>query len=295
MVKRANNSANSAGQKLPRVLVLQGKPAGTCPQMNETLIQRLRELSQIVEVSAASGEAPIEPGTAEMVVVLGGDGSFLGAARRLAQSKIPVVGVNLGRLGFLTEFSPKDFLDLLPDILLGKLKALPRMMLNVTVCRKGTACFQSPAMNDISIVAGEPFRMIELSVRHRDVEVCTFLGDGLIVSTPSGSTAYTLSAGGPILMPSMQAMVMTPLAAHNLYIRPLVLTSEYAVEIRPLRANKGTTASIDGQIRCPLAVGDEIEVVASKDHLWVVQNPRWPFFKTLRTKMQWGRNPTDVK
>jgi NAD+ kinase len=249
----------------------------------------------MVEVASDVGDAPIGPGSADMVVVLGGDGSFLGAARRLAQSKIPVVGVNLGRLGFLTEFNPKDFFDLMGDILAGKLTALPRMMLNVTVCRGARPCFSSPAMNDVSIVAGEPFRMIELNVRHREVEVCTFLGDGLIVSTPSGSTAYTLSAGGPILMPSMQAMVMTPLAAHNLYIRPVVLTSEYAVQIRPLRANPGTTASIDGQLRCPLAVGDIIEVVASQNYLWVVQNPRWPFFRTLRTKMNWGANPSGMK
>jgi NAD+ kinase len=263
-------------------------------EVAQTLIQRLREQAESVEVADAADETPIAAGAAEVAVVLGGDGSFLGAARRLAKSKIPVVGVNLGRLGFLTEFNPKDFLELLPDILAKKLTVLPRMMLCVQVCRGGRPCFDSQAMNDVSIVAGEPFRMIELNVTHRDVEVCTFLGDGLIVSTPSGSTAYTLSAGGPILMPGMQAMVMTPLAAHNLYIRPVVLTSEFAVQIRPLRANAGTTASIDGQIRCPLAVGDVVEVVASPDYLWVVQNPRWPFFRTLRTKMQWGRNPTDV-
>jgi NAD+ kinase len=289
----AIKAKNSVPQRIceSRVLVLQGKPAADGSQVAQTLIDRLRELAGCVEITSAAGEDPIEAGAADIVVVLGGDGSFLGAARRLAKSKIPVVGVNLGRLGFLTEFNPKDFLDLLPDILTNKLTVLPRMMLNVTVCRGELPCFSSAAMNDVSIVAGEPFRMIELNVRHRQVEVCDFMGDGLIVSTPSGSTAYTLSAGGPILMPSMQAMVMTPLAAHNLYIRPVVLTSEYAIQIRPKRTNRGTTASIDGQIRCALAVGDVIEVVASPDYLWVVQNPRWPFFRTLRTKMQWGGNP----
>ncbi len=244
-----------------------------------------------MEVANATNETPIPAGAADLAVVLGGDGSFLGVGRRLLLSQIPIVGVNLGRLGFLTEFSPADFLAQAKAILAGKALTVPRMMLDVRVCRGDKYCFQSPAMNDVSILAGEPFRMIELNVRHRTVEVCTFLGDGLIISSPSGSTAYTLSAGGPILMPSLEALVMTPVAAHSLSLRPVVLTSEYAVEVRPLRANPGTTASIDGQLRFGLAVGDIVEVVASPYRLHVVQNPRWPFFRTLRTKMQWGRGP----
>ena len=277
------------------MLVLRGRPAAQSAETAESILACLRGLAKSVQVTDVGKGGPIEEGAADLVVVLGGDGTFLGAARRLASSQIPVVGVNLGRLGFLTEFGPKEFLASAEAILAGQLKALPRMMLDVQVCRNGQPCFQSPAMNEVSILAGEPFRMIELNVRHREVEVCTFFGDGLILATPTGSTAYTLSAGGPILMPGMQAIVMTPVAAHSLSMRPVVLTSEYPVEVRPVRANPGTTASIDGQIRYGLAAGDVVEVVASPHRLWVVQNPHWPFFRTLRTKMQWGHSPHDQR
>ncbi|NQU77053.1 MAG: NAD(+)/NADH kinase [Planctomycetes bacterium] len=277
--------------KAKRILVLYG---GSRTQSNEIIapvLALLRDLAEVVDVTEASSGDPITPGFADIAVVLGGDGTFLGAARRLLGSGIPVVGVNMGRLGFLTEFSTDDFGVRTRAILAGELVTLPRMMLDVLVSRAGKVCFASCAMNEVSILAGEPFRMIELSVRHNDVDVCTFVGDGLILATPSGSTGHTLSAGGPILMPGMRAMVMTPVAAHTLSIRPLVMDAEHTIEVRPLRSNPGTTASIDGQLRCRLVEGDVVQVCASAHSLPLVQNPDWPFFRTLMTKLQWGRSP----
>ncbi len=276
--------------KAKRVVVLIGaSAAGSSPAGK--LLAELERLGGSVQVADAKDREPIAPGAADVAVVLGGDGTFLGAARRLAPSNIPVAGVNMGRLGFLTEFSVEDFLRHAEAILAGKLQALPRMMLQVRVKRDGHPCFESPAMNEVSIVAGEPFRMIELAVRHSGVDVCTFHGDGLVLATPTGSTGYTLSAGGPIVMPGMRAITMTPVAPHSLSVRPLVLDAEHTLTVRVLSANPGTTASIDGQLTCAFGPDDVVEVAAAPSDLWVVQNPDWPFFRTLMTKLHWSKDP----
>jgi len=274
-----------------RLLILRGQPRSVPAEQIDAFIAKLRAITPIEDVLDARRSDPILAGAAGMAVVLGGDGTFLGAARRLADSDIPVVGVNMGRLGFLTEFSTEEFLQHADAILAGRLTVLPRLILRVRVFRGDTLCFESPAMNDVSILAGEPFRMIELNVRHAGLDVCTFFGDGLILSTPTGSTGYTLSAGGPILMPAMRAIAMTPVAAHSLSIRPVVTTADGPIAIRPLRSNPGTAASIDGQMRCLLEAGDVVEARANEHDLMVVQNPDRPFFRTLMSKLQWGRSP----
>ena len=277
------------------VLVLQDALKAAQPDASEAIVRELRERVVSVEVRDTRRCPPLEREAADVAVVLGGDGAFLGAARVLAKSDIPVIGVNLGRLGFLTEFNIDSFHQYLQAVLDQELQILPRMMLDVRVRQAGADAdqpvFQSPAMNEVSILAGEPFRMMELAVRHHDVDVCTFLGDGLILSTPSGTTGHTLSAGGPILMPGMRAVAMTPIAAHSLSIRPVVMTADHLIQVRPLRANPGTTASIDGQLRCPLTEDCVVEVAAGTNDLRVVQNPDRPFFRTLLTKLQWGRSP----
>ncbi len=274
-----------------RVMVLCG-PATAAPRERiEALLEPLAAQAEIVAVSDTADATPIAPGIADAAVVFGGDGTFLGAARRLMRSGIPVVGVNTGRMGFLTEFSQADFLRHLPAILAGHFPTLPRMMLEVTVRHQGEVCFASPAMNEVSILAGAPFRMIELSVRHNAVDVFTCRGDGLVLATPTGSTGYTLSAGGPILMPGMHAIAMTAVSVHSLAVRPVVLDAMHAVEVRVRRANPGTAASIDGQLQCPLTPDHVVEVVAGDHSLPVVQNPDWPFFRTLTAKLQWGHSP----
>ena len=276
-----------------RILVLCNRTKLRQADPTDDLLAELRQNAQ-VEVQEVSEQStgPIAAGSADVALSLGGDGTFLGAARRLADANIPIVGVNLGRLGFLTEFSVADLREHLQGILAGKLTILRRMLLEVRVCRGSEkACFTSPAMNEVAIVAGEPFRMIELSVQRNSEHVCTFSGDGLVLATPTGSTAYTLSAGGPILEPSLDAIAVTPVAPHSLSMRPLVVNAEHTVSVTPLRSNVGTRASIDGQITFPLLEGDVVEVKRGRHRLPVVQNPRWPFFQTLMTKLQWGRSP----
>ncbi len=274
-----------------RILVLCGRPTAASPAQAESFIERLRAMADVVDVVHIDGDDPIDPVSTDMAIVLGGDGTFLGAARRLAGTDIPIVGVNMGRLGFLTEFSTDEFATHAEAILSGSVEAMPRMMLQVHIRRGGDLVFSSPAMNEVSILAGEPFRMVELSLTHSGVDVGAFFGDGLILATPTGSTGYTLSAGGPILMPGMRAIAMTPVAAHSLSIRPVVATADQPIVVRPLQINPGTTVSIDGQVQYPLVIGDAVEVRAAEHDLWVVQNPDRPFFGTLRTKLQWGRSP----
>lgn len=274
-----------------RILVLTNQPQQRLLEGVDPLVEELRQHGDVVDIADATLCDALPAEAADIAVVFGGDGTFLGAARRLAMSRIPLVGVNMGRLGFLTEFSVEEFRHQLPAILDGRLPTLPRMMLQVDICRNGKPCFSSPAMNEVSIVAGEPFRMIELSVQSNGTHVCTFMGDGLILATPTGSTGYTLSAGGPILEPSMDAIAVTPVAAHSLSIRPIVMNADHTVTVVPLQANPGTSASIDGQVRSQLAQGDVIEVSRSQHSLSVVRNPQWPFYRRLSTKLQWGRSP----
>ncbi len=273
------------------VLILCGRTSAATARQVDAFVDHVRALVAEVTVDDAGASEAIAAGAADIAIVLGGDGTFLGAARRLADSRIPVVGVNMGRLGFLTEFSTHEFARHAEALFGDGLAALPRMMLRVRIYRDGEVCYEGPAMNDVSIQAGEPFRMIELNVRHGGVDVCTFYGDGLILATPSGSTGYTLSAGGPILMPGMRAIAMTPVAAHSLSIRPVVTVADGPLIVTPLRSNPGTAASIDGQRHCPLSANDQLEVTAHDPDLLVVQNPDRPFFRTLMTKLHWGRSP----
>jgi NAD+ kinase len=272
-------------------LILCGQTRAANAGQVDAFVRHVRSLVAEVTIDDADAPEPIAAAAADIAIILGGDGTFLGAARRLAASRIPVVGVNMGHLGFLTEFNTREFAHHAESILGDGLTALPRMMLRVRICRGEAVCYEGPAMNDVSIQAGEPFRMIELNVRHAGVDVCTFFGDGLILATPSGSTGYTLSAGGPILMPGMRAIAMTPVAAHSLSIRPVVAAADGPIVVTPLRSNPGTAASIDGQRHCPLSQGDRLEVTAHKPDLLVVQNPDRPFFGTLMSKLHWGRSP----
>ncbi len=273
---------------MPRFLVLCNQ---ACPPQRSDELLRCLKSGGDVELEDARHTEAIAAGRADWAVVLGGDGTFLSAARRLVDADIPVIGVNMGRLGFLTEFSAAECCTHLPGILAGQLSVRSRMMLRVTIHRDGKVCFASPAMNEVSLLAGEPFRMIELRVEHNSTPVCQFFGDGLILATPTGSTGYTLSAGGPIIVPSLEAISMTPVAPHSLSIRPLVMRADHAVTAIPVRANPGTTASIDGQVACPLQAGDRVEAVRHPHGLAVVQNPDWPFFRRLSTKLHWGQSP----
>ena len=225
---------------------------------------------------------------ADYAVVFGGDGTILAAARQLCETRVPVIGVNVGKLGFLAEFSIEELISLFDQIMTGQTLIEQRMILQCALRRKGSEVFSSTAVNDVVITAGTPFSMIELkiSVQNQSVAGCT--GDGIILSTPTGSTAYNLSAGGPILSANLSAMVLTPICPHSLSFRPIVIQADSPVEIESVRVNEHTTVLLDGHLQSQLQAGDVITVRKHNGQFLVVNNPLRTQWDTLASKLNWA-------
>ena len=231
----------------------------------------------------------------DFAMVLGGDGSIISAARDLSEANVPVIGVNFGKLGFLAEFGVSEFKHLCDDIFSGRTLIEKRMMLGCHVSGNSESDrekFYSKAVNDVFIAAGPPFRVIELRIAVDGQHVARCVSDGLIVSTQTGSTAYNLSAGGPILAGAMEAMVITPICPHSLSFRPIVIDASNRVEICCTKVNEGTTVSIDGQVSARLCVDDVVTVVREAGSFRVVNNPTRTRWNTLGTKLGWAQQPT---
>jgi NAD+ kinase len=235
-----------------------------------------------------------EPGNippADLCMTFGGDGTLLAAARALASTGVPLLGVNMGKLGFLADFDVEHLRRHFDDILRGDVPPEDRLMLQVCVSTCGQRRFCSPVTNDVSISAGPPFRMIELSLEQDGQPIARYMGDGLIVSTPTGSTGYNMSAGGPIIEPSLDAVAITAIAPHTLAIRPIVLPSSRAITVRAVRVNSGSTVIVDGQVSASVCSGDVIEVTRAPYNLRMIPHPGRSFFTTLANKLQWGHTP----
>ncbi len=228
----------------------------------------------------------------DLLFVLGGDGTLIAAAHNLGCKQVPIVGVNLGKLGFLAEFTIGQ-LEREGDFLFsGELPMTRRIMLGVKLETRG-GTDESLAVNDCVVLAGPPYRMIEIRVAVDGEEVAEIRGDGLIVSTPSGSTAHNLSAGGPILEPTAEAFIITPICAHALTFRPLAIDARRTIEIRVARENEGTTVAIDGRRHESLHTGDRLLLTRYPAEFLLVRNPRRSVWFALRQKLMWGRNPSN--
>jgi NAD+ kinase len=228
---------------------------------------------------------------ADFAVVFGGDGTILSAARDLSETNVPVIGVNVGKLGFLAEFSIEELEKLFDEIISNKTPIEKRMILHCWVEKNGSEIFSSTAINDMVIAAGAPFNMIELemSVEGQSLAGCT--GDGIIISTPTGSTAYNLSSGGPILSADLSAIVITPVCPHSLSFRPIVINADNIVQIQPIRVNEGTTITLDGQVSHKLQIDDVVKVQRHPGSFLVVNNPMRTQWDTLASKLNWARKP----
>jgi NAD+ kinase len=231
------------------------------------------------------------PKDCDFAIVFGGDGSIISAARQLSESSVPIVGVNLGKLGFLAEFGVEELKDYFNELVAGKASIEKRMLLNCKVFSDSKERFSSIAVNDVFITAGEPFRTIDLKISVDAQSVADCVGDGLIISSPSGSTAYNLSAGGPILSAKMEAMAITPICPHSLSFRPIVINADSKVKVTCVRVNQGSTVSIDGQISLSLASGDLVSIERAKSSFLVVNNPARTQWDTLATKLSWAEKP----
>jgi len=288
---------------LPRLVIFGDPEKGP---VAETMREFSRFLKGKAEVAASCHIHECRPEVlrkCDFAIVLGGDGSIISAARHLSEARVPVIGVNLGRLGYLAEFSVDEFKNLFDDIISGKARVERRMMLSCRVGDKHVSAraarqsgrarerFSSTAVNDVFITAGPPFHVIEMKIAVDGEQLPSFVGDGLIVSTPTGSTAYNLSAGGPILSGSMEAMVITPICPHSLNFRPIVIDAASVVEISCTRINEGTTVSVDGQVSTGLALGEVVTVARVRSRFLVVENPMRTRWDTLVTKLGWARKP----
>ncbi|MGD2109529.1 MAG: NAD(+)/NADH kinase [Phycisphaerae bacterium] len=228
---------------------------------------------------------------AERVIILGGDGTLIGVARSLGAHQIPLIGVNVGKLGFLAEFSIDELRQVFERAIGDDSIISHRTVLQITVQHDGGVRDTSLAINDCVIQAGPPFRIVRLGVSINGEHLSGFGGDGLIACTPSGSTAHNLSAGGPIMQPGVDAIILTPLCAHSLTHKPLVIERESVIEIVATEVNEGTTAIIDGQVSCPLETGDRLTIRRFDHDFLLVHNPLYARWHNLVTKLHWGRAP----
>jgi len=223
----------------------------------------------------------------DLLIVVGGDGTLLIATRRVARYKIPVLGINLGRLGFLTELNADD-LDKLEEILSKPLCISKRMMLRATVYRDGKKLTSADCLNDVVINKDVISRIVDLAVYLGNTYITTYNGDGVIVSTPTGSTAYALSAGGPIVYPMLDVFTLVPICPHTLTDRPLILPPTEKIRIKVVSEEKPAWLTLDGQEGTQLKQGDEIVVKKSPYNAYLVRTPYKNFFDILREKLNWG-------
>lgn len=231
------------------------------------------------------------PKDVDMFIVLGGDGTLLSVARAMRSRQIPILGVNLGSLGFLTDVALKDLYETLDTVVDGNVDFVARTLLKATLERKGETVTTERVLNDVVITKGAIARIIEIAVDVDEQFVAVVRADGLIVSTPTGSTAYSLAAGGPIVHPALDAMILTPICPHTLTYRPVVIPDRATVRLT-LRGDPGEVyATFDGQVSEPMSTGDVICVQKSRNAVKLVSVPDNDYFGVLRHKLRWAERP----
>lgn len=225
----------------------------------------------------------------DLLLVLGGDGTMIATARLVGDSEVPVLGVNYGSLGYLAEFRIEEMLPALESILQGNYRLDRRVMLSVQHVRGEESLRQGRALNDVVINKSALARIIEIEAYLNEQFVNSFRADGLIISTPTGSTAYNLSAGGPVIYPSMNAIVVTPICPFTLSNRPIVVPDDAQIELRLKTEKEEVALTLDGQLGFPLKVGDRVLIRKSKTTFNIVQPMNRNYFDVLRDKLRWGR------
>ncbi|HEY7868904.1 MAG TPA: NAD(+)/NADH kinase [Methylomirabilota bacterium] len=276
----AKTDREEARTVLPRLLewcaardiqpVLEKETAGLCP-----------------EVTTPTAGRPELPAQSDLLLVLGGDGTLLGMARLVGDLGVPILGVNLGGLGFLTALTVEELFPALEAYLHGQLVIEERMLLEARVFRRGERLGEYSALNDVVITKSAMSRIIRLEVAVDGVFATGYRADGLIISTPTGSTAYCLSAGGPIVFPTMDAVVLTPICSHTLTNRPIVLPATQTISIT-LLTDQDVMLTLDGQVGLALKAHDTVEVRQAAARTRLLRVPQKHFFSVLRTKLKWG-------
>jgi len=232
-------------------------------------------------------------GHCDMVVAFGGDGTLLSTANEVSLSGVPILGVNLGGLGFLAEVPLQEMEESVDDLCAGRYEIIERMMLKVTA-RRGSRNKTFHALNDVVIDKGTTPRLILVDVCVDRTYLNTYRCDGIVIATPTGSTAYSLSAGGPLLMPTMKAMIVTPICPHSLTVRPIVLAEGGILRLRILQQEKPAQINIDGRNRFSMHPQDVLEISRAERTVRWVATQRRDFFTLLRSKLNWGIDLTAI-
>lgn len=272
----------------------------TAPKCRETLSALLdwleeRKLEAVMDVETAAcvgleGEYQKSqvPSLVDLMLVLGGDGTLLSVARLVPDGRTPILGINLGGLGFLTEVTLEELFSTLDEVFAGEYTTDERLMLNVHIHRQGERIAQYCVLNDVVINKSAVARIIDIDTFVDDVYVNTFRADGLIVSTPTGSTAYSLAAGGPIVFPTLGALILAPICPHTLTNRPLVVPDTVKIELILMTENEDVVATMDGQVGFALRYQDRVEVRQAQHRIKLVRPHGVDYFEVLRRKLKWG-------
>lgn len=247
-----------------------------------------KETADVIDYDKAYQKESI-PSLVDMVIVMGGDGTLLSIARLCYKHNVPILGVNLGSLGFITSVTQDELFISLDQILGGAYKIEERVMLNAEIYREGKRLKNFTVLNDVVVSRGILARVIELEIFINKNYVARYQADGIMVSTPTGSTAYCLATGGPILYPTINALVLVPICPHTLANRPIVIPDDVTLQIRITSSQEDVYATMDGQEGFKLEYKDRIEVFKADDSIKLIHPPKKDHYQVLRKKLNWGR------
>ncbi|WP_197525056.1 NAD(+)/NADH kinase [Botrimarina hoheduenensis] len=277
---------------MPRVILMYD---GDRPALRERAEALRPTIEQVLPIAAIESnlEPPFEPRDAEIAIALGGDGTVLRSARLMGHDQLPLVGVNLGKLGFLAGINPEDLGTALPEIAARRFRLVDHLMIACSHVRSGKVLSTRLGLNEAAILAGEPFTMIEVDLRVDGDLAATYSSDGMLISTPVGSTAHNLATGGPILRKDLHALVVSAINPHTLTVRPVVDSADRVYELNVPQPNPGTRLMVDGQVVGALEPGDTVRVEKSPAVFQTVEVAGQTYYRTLRGKLGWGRRPRD--
>ena len=276
-----------SGDRPPKVIVLGPRRRPSVVAAVETLLPTIRTRASVVDVDL-DFTSDLRQTDYDLAIVLGGDGSILRAARRMERFQRPILGVNLGKLGFLADISPADFAAIWDEVAAGRCQIADHLMFDCTVLRDGVPLHQSIGLNETAILGGPPYSILDVEL-YVDAELATtYSCDGLILSTPVGSTAHNLSAGGPILRKTLPAFVFTAINPHTLTVRPVVDDADRVYELVVKNPLAATSVVVDGQMLCGLDARDRVRVQRAEMTFQSVEVHGHSYYRTLREKLGWS-------
>jgi NAD+ kinase len=258
------------------------------------LARRIKRLLPLIQQRATvvasdfTGQLDLSGVEADLAIVLGGDGSILRAAHQMGNHQLPVLAVNLGRLGFLADLSADEAIKLLPELVRGEVPLVEHLMFECGVYREGELLHQDMGLNEVAVLTGPPFAIMDVVLYVDSEEVTTYSCDGLMIATPVGSTAHSLSAGGPILRKDLQAFVISPISPHTLTHRPVVDSADRTYELMVVNPRSETSVVVDGRVCCTLQPGDRVRIHRAEASFKMVCVAGHSYYRTLREKLGWS-------